>query len=124
MNEEVVEHLPTKSKIRDAKANDMLRRNFGEVVKRDGRKTIDENKLRRRKALIGGAVQIGVPDSYKKPILYCEHCLIPAGRPGKRKIYDVIRKTNDWPYVASDLHKPVFRCKSSRRHRPSQKNQR
>lgn len=78
--------LPTTQELMEAQTSDMLCQNLKEVLKKDGKITVNEDELLCRDALTDGAVQFVVPERYRKTLLYRGHRPTFAGHPGTRRM--------------------------------------
>lgn len=123
-NEEVVEPLPTITKQKEAQANDMLCQILKNILQKGRTFTVNGDTLLWRKVPIDGTIQIFVPECYKRTLLYHRLYLTLVGHPRTRWMYDVLRRSFNWPHMASGVHKLVFKCEWCRRHRRTQKHQR
>lgn len=110
----------TAKQLMEAQASDVLCQNFKEVLRKDGRITVNEDGLLCRKVPTDEAIQILVSESFRRTLLYHEACLPLPGHPGMRQMYSVLRRTNYWPHMASGVDEFVLRCASCSQHSPSQ----
>lgn len=108
----------------EAQTNDMLRRNLKKVVRTDGTTIVNEDGLLCRKSPTIEKLQIVVPERYKRTLVCHGRWPTPARHPGTRNMNDVLRRTNYWTHIASDLHEFMFKCESCRQHRSAQMHQR
>lgn len=84
-------------------ANDALCQKLEGVLRKDGKKSVIENGLLCRKVPTDQAIQVIVPEGYRRTLLYHEHCPTLAGHPGRRWMYNVLWRTYYWPHIASNL---------------------
>lgn len=115
--------MRTTNKLMETQANDALCQNLKELLTKDRIIAMNEDVLLCRKAFTDGAIHVTVPERCWRTLLYHGHYLTFAGHSGRRKVYDVLRRTYHWPDVASDVHEFVFKYEFCRRHRPLQKHQ-
>lgn len=100
--------LLTSMELMNAPENDPLCQKLKELLKKDGSMTVEKDGLLCRKAPTYGAIQITVPERYRRTLLYQGHCPTLAGNQGTKRTYNVLRRIYFWLHMPFDVHDVVF----------------
>ena len=65
-----------------------------------------------RKSPLDRAIQIVIPQSLRKRVLYFAHHSMHAGHPSSSRMYSTLRRTYYWPSMDGDIQDYVASCQS------------